>query len=206
MRTDLWEAFSQIGHVADKIGEVVAVAVEAFPADPADLVVLAVGIVVAVLAVADLVAGENQRQALRQQQTGKLVLPKLTAKCCYRRIVGRAFIAAIVAVVLAGAVAVVFAIGLVVLFVVTEQIRQREAVMHGDVIDAGARRAAVVVEQVGRAGHAAGHFADQAAFAAPVAPHRAAIAVVPFRPLRRKGADLIAAQPEVPWFGDQLHR
>ena len=54
-----------------------------------------------------------------------------------------------------GAVAIVLAVGLVVLFVVAEQIGEREAVMHGDVIDAGARAAAVMVEQVGRAGHAA---------------------------------------------------
>src|ERR1700709_1377522 len=113
--------------------------------------------------------------------------------------------AAIVAVVIAGAVAIVFAIGRVVFFVVTEQIRQRKAVMHGDVIDAGAVRAAVMFEQMGGAGHAAGHFADQAAFAAPVAPHRAAIAVVPFRPLRRKGADLITAEAEIPRFGNQFY-
>ena len=47
---------------------------EIVPADPADLVVLAIGVVVAVLGVADLVAGQNQRHALRQQQAGELVL------------------------------------------------------------------------------------------------------------------------------------
>src|SRR5260370_4079245 len=154
MRTYLRKAPPQLGHAADEIDEVVAVATKAIPVDPACFVVLAVGIVVAVLAIADFIAGQNQRQALREQQTGKLVLPKLSAKGCYRRIVGRAFMAAIGAVVLVGAVAIVLAIGLVVLFVVAEQIRQCEAVMHGDVIDAGAWRAAVVVEHVGRAGHA----------------------------------------------------
>src|ERR1700729_2167892 len=63
-----------------------------------------------------------------------------------------------------------------------------------------------MVEQVGRTGHPARDFADQAAFAAPVAPHRAAIAVVPLRPLRWKPADLIAAHAEIPGFGDELHR
>src|SRR6266849_3729962 len=111
--------------------------------------------------------------------------------------------AAIVAVVVVGAVAIVLAIGLVVFFIVAEQIRQREAVMDGDVIDAGTRRAAIMVEQVGRTGHAAGDFADQAAFTAPVAPHRAAIAVIPLRPLRRKRTDLITAKPEIPGLGDQ---
>src|SRR5216684_3757268 len=168
MRTDLRKSPAQLGHVADEIDEVVAFAAETFPADPADFVVLAIGIVVAGLRVADFVAGQNQRQALRQQQTRKLVFTKLTAQRIYCGVVGRAFMAAIGAVILAGAVAIVFAVGLVVLFVVAEQIRQRKAVMHGDVVDAGARREAIMVEQVGRAGHAAGHFADQAAFAAPV--------------------------------------
>ena len=63
-----------------------------------------------------------------------------------------------------------------------------------------------MIEQVGRAGHAAGDFADQAAFSAPVAPHGAAIAVIPFRPLRRERADLVAAKAHVPGFGDQLYR
>src|ERR1700724_2178521 len=174
MRAYLRKSPAQLSHVTDEFGEVVAFAIKAIPVDPADLVVLAVGVVVAGLRVADFVAGQKQRQALRQQQTGKLVLPKLTARRCYRRVVGRAFMAAIGAVVLVRAVAIAFAIGLVVFFIVAEQILEREAVMHGDVIDAGAGRAAVAVEQVGRARHAARHFADQAAFAAPVAPHRAA--------------------------------
>ena len=138
MRADLRKALAQLGHVADEIGEVVAFAVEAFPADPADFVVLAIGVVVAVLGVADFIAGQNQRQALRQQQARELVFPKLAAQRDDRRVVGRAFMAAIVAVVVVGAVAIVFAVGLVVLLVVAEQIRQREAVMHGDMIDAGA--------------------------------------------------------------------
>src|SRR5882672_4158288 len=114
--------------------------------------------------------------------------------------------AAIVAVIVVGAVAIVLAVGLVVLLVVAEQIGEGKTVMHGDVVDAGARVAAVMIEQVGRAGHAAGDFADQAAFAAPVTPHRAAIAVVPFGPLRGERADLVTAKAEVPGFGDELHR
>src|SRR5260370_5308664 len=206
MRTELRKAPAYLGHVTDEIGEVVAFAMKTFPADPARFVILAIGIVVTGLRVADLIASQDQRQALRQQQTGELVSAQLTTKRCYLGIVGRAFMAAIGAVVLVGAVAIALAIGLVVFFVVAEQILEREAVMHGDVIDAGARRAAVMVEQVGRAGHAAGHFADQAAFAAPVAPHRGAITVVPFRQLRRKRADLIAAQPEIPGLCDQIPR
>ena len=63
-----------------------------------------------------------------------------------------------------------------------------------------------MIEQVGRAGHAARYFADQAAFAAPVSPHGAAVAVIPFRPLRGKRADLIAAEPQIPGLGNKFDR
>src|SRR3954451_2546796 len=172
--------------MADKTGEVVALAVQAFPGDPADLVVLAIGIVVAELRVADLVAGENQRQALREQQTSELVFSQAPPQRDDFRIVGRTFNAAIVAQVVVGAVAIVLAIGLVVLFVVAEQVGERKTVMHRDMINSGAQRAAVMVKQIGRSGHAIGYLADQASLATPVSPQRAAITVVPFRPLRRK--------------------
>ena len=57
-----------LGQLADELGHVVAGLAERRPVDPADLVVLAIGVVVAALAVADLVAGEQERDALRQQQ------------------------------------------------------------------------------------------------------------------------------------------
>src|ERR1700761_7106335 len=120
--------------MADKFGEVVAFAAEIFPTDPADLAVLAISIVVAVLRVADLVAGPQQRHALCEKQTGELVLAQLAAQRDDSGIVGRAFDPAIVAVIVVGAVAIVFAVGFVVLLVVCEQIGQREAVMDGDVV------------------------------------------------------------------------
>src|SRR5712671_763318 len=101
MRTDLRKSPAQLAHAADEIDEVVAFATETFPVDPADFVVLAIGIVVAGLRVADFVACKNQRQALRQQQTRKLVFPELTTQRIYRGVIGRAFMAAIGAVILA---------------------------------------------------------------------------------------------------------
>jgi len=88
-------------------------------------------VVVAVLAIADLVAGQDQRQALGQQQARELVFPKLAAKCDNRCVVGRAFMAAIVAVIVVRAVTVFLAITLIVLFIVAEQVRQRETIMDG---------------------------------------------------------------------------
>src|SRR5262249_50679685 len=159
---------------------------KSLPVDPADIVVLAVGVVVAVLRIADLVAGENERHAQRQHQAGKLISTKPLAQRDDGWIIARPLMAAIITVIVIGAVAVVLAVGLVVLLVVAEQVGKGEAVMDCDVIDAGMRGAAVMVEQVGGGSHTARHLADETAFAAPIASHRAAITVVPFRPLGRK--------------------
>jgi hypothetical protein len=87
---------------------------------------------------------------------------------------------------------------------IAHEVGEREAVVHGDVIDRRARAPAVMIEQIGRAGHAAGDVADQLAGTAPVVPQRAAAVIVPLRPARRKMADLIAAGADVPGLGDQL--
>ena len=149
MAAELREAAADVGKLGDEIDHVVAVLAEIVPADPADLVVLAIGVVVARLRISDLVAGKDQGSALRQHQGGQRVLAKLTAQAENREIVGRAFDAAIDAVVVVGAVAIVLAVGLVVLLVVAEEVGQRETVMDGDVVDAGAWPPTVVIEQVG---------------------------------------------------------
>src|SRR5204862_534976 len=123
--------------VAVEIGEVVALLAEIVPIDPAGLVVLAIGVVVAVLRIADLVAGQQQGRALREEKAGELVLAQLPAQRNDRGIAGRAFMAAIVAVVVVGAVAIVLAVGLVVPVVGADQVGQRETVVDGEAVGGG---------------------------------------------------------------------
>ena len=78
-----------------------------------------------------------------------MILAELAPQRQDRGVVGRSFVPAVVAVIVVGAVAVVFAVGLVVLLVVAEQVRQGKAVVDRDMIDAGAGQAMIVVEEVG---------------------------------------------------------
>src|SRR6478752_5534179 len=98
------------------------------PVEPADLVVLAVGVVVAPLSAAELVTSQQQWYARREQQSRKKrpLLPS-----AQREHVG------IAGWPLSSAVprAVVLCVGLVVLVVVGDQVGQREAVVHGDEVD-----------------------------------------------------------------------
>src|SRR5581483_3573994 len=79
VRANLRKAPAYRGHAADEIDEVVLLAADTAPIDPADLIVLAVGVVVAGLRVADFIARKQQRHALRQKQAGELVLAQSMA-------------------------------------------------------------------------------------------------------------------------------
>ena len=164
-----------------------------------------VGVVVAALGAAALVAGGDHRDAGRQAQRGQQVRGLLAAQGHDLGVVGLALDAAVPGPVVVGAVAVVLAVGLVVLVVVGDQVAQREAVVGGDEVDRGVRRAPVVGVQVGGARQPGRHLADAAGLQPPEVAHRVAVAVVPLAPRRREAADLVAVHAGVPRLGDQLH-
>src|SRR5205085_8907242 len=93
---------------------------------------------------------------------------------------------------------------LVVLFVIADEVVQREAVMRGDEVDARPRASAAVTEDVGRADDAGSDLRYQPFVALPEAPNRVAVLRVPLGPARRHFAELIAVGAEIPRLGNQL--
>src|SRR6185437_11781469 len=175
------------------------------PVDPADLVVLAIGVVVALLSPAELIAGQQHRRPLRQDQRRQHIADLPLPQSIDRGIVARAFLAAIPGAVVGVAVRVVLAIRLVVLLVVSHGVVQGEAVMRRDEVHRRPGAPAAMVELAGRRTEPRRQH-RRPSFAAPVIAHRVAELVVPFRPARRKTADLIAAWAAIPRLRDQLHR
>ena len=114
--------------------------------DPADVAVLAVGVVVALLGATELVAGQQHWRALAEQQRGQHIADLPGADTLDFGIVGRALDAAVPGPVVGRAVVVVFAVRVVVLLVVGNAVVQREAIMSGDEVDAGPGLAALAVE------------------------------------------------------------
>jgi uncharacterized membrane protein len=111
--------------------------VEAVPVGPPHRIVLAIGIVVALLAIAELVAAEQHRHALAEHQRRDHVAPAAVSGGKDASVVGRAFGAHIVRMVVGMTVAVVLAIRLIVLAVIGDGIHQREAVMGTEQVDRG---------------------------------------------------------------------
>ncbi len=99
------------------------------PVQPADFVVLAVGVVVSRLSMPDCVPRIQHGYALRKQKRCQQIPLLLGAQSLDVGIVGGALYSAIPAAIVIVAVAIAFAVGLVMFFVVTNQILQGEAVM-----------------------------------------------------------------------------
>src|SRR5262249_21960512 len=124
------------------------------PVEPRQLVVLAVGVIVALLRVSDFVAREQHRNSLRQDQRGQQIALLPLAQGQDGLIVGWPVDAAVPAIVVAAAVAVLLAVGLVVLAIVADEIVESESIMAGDEVDAGVRETAALLIQVAAAAEA----------------------------------------------------
>ena len=150
-----------------------------------------------------LVAVEEHRHALAEQQRGDEVALGAAAEREHLDVVGRPLDAVVPRPVVALAVPVVLAVGLVVLLVVGDQVAQGEAVVGGDEVDARERAPPGVLVEVGGARQPAGELAERG-LAAPEVTDGVAVLAVPLRPLRREVADLVATRADVPGLGDQL--
>src|SRR5207302_7650920 len=140
-----------------------------------------------------LVAGEQHRCALRQQQSAEEVAPLTGAQRIDVLVVGRAFDPAVPRPVVGMAILVVLAVRLVVPLVVGDQIVEREPVMGGNEIDAGPWLAAAVIENVARGAKAWSESARWG-LAAPEVAHRIPVFVIPLGPTRREAAHLVPAR------------
>ena len=152
------------------------------PVEPGDLVVLALGVVVAALRAPDLVAAEQHRHALREQQRREQVALLPRAQRDDLRIVGRALDAAVPRAL--SSVPSRFSSPFASLCFSLYETRSRSvkpscAVMK--LIDAHGPPAVRLVE-VARAGEPRGELAHGVRVAAPEVAHRVAIAAVPLGP------------------------
>src|ERR1700733_1079365 len=163
------------------------------PVEPADRVVLAIGVVVSPLCPPDLVAGDYHRHALGKQQYRGEVLDLPPAEVLDRRIGGIAFCPAVPAVVVVVAVPVTLAVCLVVLDVIGNEVIECEAVVGGDEIHAVLWCLSGRLEEVRTSRDPSGDLAHQAALSPDEAAYSVAVTPIPYRPPRaaREIADLV---------------
>src|SRR5207245_4841749 len=128
--------------------------VRVLPIEPADLVVLAIGVVVPLLRATDFVAGQQHRDALREQQRREEVPLLACSQAVDRRIVRRSLDTTVPGAIVGLTVLIVLAVRFVVLVVVLDEVLQSEAVVTGDEVDARERpapRRRVEIRRTGKA-------------------------------------------------------
>src|SRR5437588_190783 len=118
------------------------------PVDPANLVILAISVVISLLCPSKLIATAEHWGALRDKERDQQIAALLPAQRVDFRIIGRSFGAAVPGLIVVVAIIVIFAVGFVMLFAVANEIGQSEAVMRRDEIHAGIRTAAVVLIKI----------------------------------------------------------
>src|SRR5215207_562973 len=175
------------------------------PVVPAEIVVLAVGVVVAALGAADLIAAEEHRRALRQKEGGEKVPLLPGAHGQNLRVRCRAFLSIVARDVVVGTVSILLAIGPIVLVVVGDKVAQGEAVVCSHEVDAGEGLPPVRLVEVGGASEAIAHVGNPAVVTAPEVTRAIAVFSVPFGPAGGKSANVVAVLADIPWLRDQLH-
>src|SRR3974390_578395 len=129
----------------------VCVGFEERPVQPAYLVVLAVGIVVAELRLTDFVSHEYHRDTQREDRDDQEVLDLAIAQSFHLGVLGWTFNAAVPAAIVVSAVAIAFAVRVIVLRVVADEIVESEAIVAGYEIDALLRLALLMSIDFGTA-------------------------------------------------------
>ena len=178
--------------------------VEEAPVEPAHLVILAIGIVVAPLSAAHFVAHLEHRRTNRCEQDDDEVLYLAASQLLDGSVVGRPLDPAVPGQVRARAVPVAFAIRLVVLVVVGNQIVQREAVVAGHEIDALFGLPFLVAEDVRTAERSLRQQPDRAAVALDKAADVVPEAAIPLLPVIADEATHLIETGSVPRLRDQF--
>ena len=173
------------------------------PIQPRQRIILRIRIVIALLRAAKLIAGHQHRCATREQQR-RQHRRYVGAAQLFNRLVRFAFHAVIPTVIFIVAVAVIFTVGMIVFAFKRRDVAQGHTVMCGNKIHTAGTRA-IVRKQITGAAHARGEFAQHMPITAPESPHRIAVAVIPFQPLRVKAPQLITAHADIPRLSDQPH-
>ncbi len=130
------------------------------PIDPANRIILAVSVVVAILSAAQLVARENHRDALRKYQRGEQIPLLLRAQGANIGIISRSFDATVPTAVVVRAILIILEVCLIVLLVVTDEILERETIMARDEVDTGVRTPSAHLVEIAGAGQPVSEFAD----------------------------------------------
>ena len=196
--------FAQVDQFAEE-PQLLTVAGGQVPVDPTGRVILTPGVIVALLAAAEFVAGNQHRYPLGEKEDHRQGSDASGPQSQNFFIGGWSFHPAVPALVVIVAVPVVLPVAQVVLLIVADQIGQGEPIVAGDEVDRIAGAAVMVLVKIGAAGKTGGQGRHHPGSTAHEGANIVAKASVPLCPavMAGKVADLIKAG-SVPGLGDNF--
>ena len=181
------------------------VLVSKFPVNPANLIVLAIGIIIAFLGSVELISTQNHRHSLTQEQSCHVIFHMLKALEIDHLIVAGTFMTKIHRIIVILSVAVVLAVILIMLLIVGDQVIQGKTIMGSDKVDTMVWTTTGVLIEVFRTAKTAGEITNQTFSAFPKKSYLVTIISVPLGPTPPgwKSADLIQSG-RIPCLGNNL--
>src|ERR1022692_3324323 len=113
-----WLTLADFDQMLSEIAQAPTIAVDTFPVEPTDIVVLPIGVIVALLGPGEFVAREDHRRSTGQEEGSEHVSHLTQSKASYLGVVGRSFCSMIPGDIVRMAVAVAFSVRVIVLVVV----------------------------------------------------------------------------------------
>src|ERR1700722_3807376 len=199
-------AFAERNHTLEE-AENVRIRLKLLPVQPADFVVLVVGIVITGLGVQELVSGAKHRGSVRQEQQATEILDLPPAQSHhFRRHTFDPFVSTVPTVIVVHTILVMFAIGPVILAVIRDEIIEREAIVRSYVVHALVRVISVgasVRKEVIATIDAPHQIGNHTCFASDETAHIVAKPSVPLKPgdARESVTELVCA--DIPRLCDQ---
>src|SRR4030067_1857240 len=114
---------NECNQLADKPQQI-SLSLDILPVEPAQLIILAVGIVIAVLRAANFISHQDHRRTLGDQQDGEKILKLLHPQTLNRWIIGGSFITTIPAEIMIAPILIVLTVQFVVLGIKGHQVVQ----------------------------------------------------------------------------------
>jgi len=128
-------ALTEVNHQLEE-SEYISVLLHKIPVKPTKLVILAVGVVVALLRASDFITSRNHRYALGEQKNGCEVFNLSPTQCINFWVVSLSFNATIPAQIVIDTILIILAISFIVLVVIRDQIIESEPIMTSNEINA----------------------------------------------------------------------
>src|SRR5664279_383750 len=174
------------------------------PIEPARLVVLTIGVVVAMLRTPHLIPHERHRRSHSSQQQGEEVQDLSLTERLDPRIGRRALLTAIPAAIVINAVAIVLSVHLVVFGGVRDEIVQGESIMAGNEVDALLGLTLLVSVEVRATEQPRGEGRDHALVSLQEGTHIVAESAVPLVPAVTDEPAYLIEPRSVPRLSDEL--